>query len=61
MNVDDLQDLLVKEWYAMSREMKQFIPITFPYFTFQGFMQEAGKESEQRKTDDVAQGNKTLG
>lgn len=61
MAVDELQDLLVKEWYNVSRIMHQFIPITFPYFTFQGFVKEAQIETTQTKDGKVGGKSITFG
>ena len=56
-----MQDTLVKEWYGMSRLMQQFIPITFPYLTFQGFVKEAVAEKEQTKDGKIGGKSQFLG
>jgi len=61
IDTDELQDWLVKDWYSVSRTMKMFIPITFPYFTFQGFVQEAVAAHEQTKDGKIGGKTQFLG
>ena len=41
--------------------MHQFIPITFPHFTFQGFVQAAKYESEEKKDGTIGGKSQFLG
>lgn len=58
MDVDELQNSLIKEWAGMCKLMQTFIPITFPYFTFQGFAKEIIASEETTK--DGKTGGKTI-
>ncbi len=61
LDTDELQDLLVQEWYNVSRIMHMFIPITFPCLTFMGFVQAAKFESEEKKDGTIGGKSMTIG
>lgn len=43
-NWQELEDNMVGQWYFVSKIMGVIIPITFPYFTFAGLVEEIRKD-----------------
>jgi hypothetical protein len=42
---------MITTWYKVSRIMGQIIPPTFPWFTFEGIVDEIMKDPEFKKED----------
>jgi len=41
---DELENSMVTQWYGVSKVMHTILPYDFPYFTFEGIVEEIRKD-----------------
>ena len=48
----EVEDACVSQWYHVSKIMGRILPSTFPYFTFDGLVEEIRKDPNFKSKDD---------
>jgi len=48
---DDVEDKMVTQWYGVSKVMHLILPQSFPYFTFEGIVEEIRKDPNYKTED----------
>lgn len=49
---NEVEEGMITQWYAVSKIMHMILPQSFPYFTFEGIVEEIRKDPNYKSKED---------